>query len=163
MPQRALYRRWPAPPVAGGSFLLAIVCHVNGCKNIIGPVSPDRLPPLTTTAGGEGLGVLINLQRSLWEPRRRSWQQVDREQRDTWSKRSWLAYSQSSSLAAQRGEVAQNERMSNAGHLIRLINDNREHKYWCRSNQPTELTCDIWQMLVLLPAGYTCSEVYRWN
>lgn len=27
-------------PVAGGSFLLAIVCHVNGCKNIIGPRHP---------------------------------------------------------------------------------------------------------------------------
>lgn len=51
--------------VAGGSFLLAIVCHVNGCKNIIRPVSSDRLPPLVPAATGEGMGVHINLQRNL--------------------------------------------------------------------------------------------------
>lgn len=52
-------------PVAVGSFLLAIVFHVNGCKNIIRPVSSDRLPPLVPAAEGEGMGVHINLQRNL--------------------------------------------------------------------------------------------------
>lgn len=51
--------------VAGGSFLLAIVCYVNGCKNIIRPVSTDRLPPLVPAATGEGMGVHINLLRNL--------------------------------------------------------------------------------------------------
>lgn len=64
--------------VAGGSFLLAIVCHVNGCKNISRPVSTDRLPPLVPAATGEGMGVHINLQRNLWEPRHRALQQADK-------------------------------------------------------------------------------------
>lgn len=62
-------------PVAGGSFLLTIVCHVNGCKNIIRPISPDRLPPLVPAATGEGMGVHINLPRNLWEPRHHAQQQ----------------------------------------------------------------------------------------
>ena len=70
-------------PVAGGSFQLAIVCHVNGCDNTIGgPVIPDRLPPLVPAATGEGMGVHINLQRNPWEPRRRTRQQADKRHRD---------------------------------------------------------------------------------
>lgn len=68
--------------VAGGSFLLAIVCDVNGCKNIIRPFSPDRLPPLIPAATGEGMGVHINLWRNLWEPHYHAQQQADKSHRD---------------------------------------------------------------------------------
>lgn len=51
---------------AGGSFLLVIVCLVNGCKNNIEPHQPGRLPPLMPAATGEeGKGVHINLHRNL--------------------------------------------------------------------------------------------------
>lgn len=60
---RAHYNEAGWALLARGSFLLATVCHVNSCKNIIGPVIPDRLPPLKTAATGEGMGVHINLQR----------------------------------------------------------------------------------------------------
>lgn len=49
---------------AAGSFLLGIVGHVNGCKNIIRLVSSDRLPPLVPAATGEGMGAHINLPRN---------------------------------------------------------------------------------------------------
>lgn len=68
--------------VPGGSFLLAIVYHVNGCKNIIRPVISDRLPPLGPAATGDGMGVHINLQRNLWEPRHHAQQPADKSSRD---------------------------------------------------------------------------------
>lgn len=51
--------------MAGGSFLLFITCHVNGCKNINKPLGSDRLPPLVPAATGKGMGVHKKLQRNL--------------------------------------------------------------------------------------------------
>lgn len=51
-------------PLAGGSFLLATVCHVNGCKDIIRPISPDRPQPQARETG-----VHINPHRILCDNR----------------------------------------------------------------------------------------------
>lgn len=53
-------------PLAGGSFLLVTVLHVNGCKNIIRPVRRGRLLSLKTAAAGKRMGVQINQWRILY-------------------------------------------------------------------------------------------------
>lgn len=68
--------------VAGGSFLLAIACCVNSCKNIIRPLGSDRLPPLVPAATGEGMGVHINLPWNLWELHHLAQQQADKSGTD---------------------------------------------------------------------------------
>lgn len=106
-------------PVAAGSFLLAIVCHVNGCKNIIRPVSPDRLPPFLTAATGEGMGTDINLRgEPVRNVRCGSQQRADeiegkQSERVVGSLAAPLLGSRE--LAAQRRQASENKCMSYTG------------------------------------------------
>lgn len=79
-----LHWSWPGWCVWGLIPISDLFCHVNGCKNIIRPVSSDRLPPLVPAATGVGMGVHINLLGNLWEPWRRAQKQAVKSSWDTW-------------------------------------------------------------------------------